>query len=78
MMISMWFNKLKSQLVLLLGAILGGLLLYISALKRAALRKEINLQKGKSNYKDRANEALSEGLENEAKKPTNRGYFDNK
>ena len=69
-----WFSKLKSQLVLLLGVGISILLLYISALKRAALRKEINLQKGKSNYKDRANEALSKGLENEAKKPK-RGYF---
>ena len=76
MMIYSWLTGLKNKIVPILGAILGVLMLYISALKRAALRKELNQQKAGSDYKDRANKALSKGLENEAKKPTNRGYFD--
>ena len=70
-----WLTKLKSQLVLILGALVSGLLLYISAQKQAVLRKEIERQKGVSKARDRYTNALKEGLENEAKK-VKRGYFD--
>ena len=72
-----WLLKLKSQLALIVGAIIGLLILYIGVLKRAALRKELKQQKAVSNYKDRANEALIKGVENESKDNT-LDYFDDK
>ncbi len=73
----MWnfLTILKSKLLLIGGAAIGFLLLYISVLKRAALQKEVNLSNSKSKQKDAANKAAMEGLQNEAK-PAKRGYFD--
>ena len=68
-------KNLKSKLLLILGAIVGVLMLYISALKKAALRKELEQEKASSDYKGKANKALKEGLEDE-NKPIKRGYFD--
>ena len=70
-----WLLNLKSKLALILGAAFGFALLYISALKRTALKKELNQQKATSKAKDKASQALNEGLSNESKQ-INRGYFD--
>ena len=71
----MWL-AIKSKLALIVGAIIGLLLLYINALQKVALRKELKRQKSVSDTKDKANEALIKGVENESK-PIHRGYFDN-
>ena len=67
-------NWLKSKFVLIGGAIISFLLLYVGYLKNAALRKEVKQQKAVSKGKDKANEALVKGVENESKK-VKRGYF---
>ena len=69
------FTAIKSKLILLFGGIIGLLLLYISALKNRALRKEIQIKNSVSEAKDNANDAMMEGLENEARKPIYRDYF---
>lgn len=71
------FSGLKSKLVLVLGAAVGILLLYVEHLKNKALKKELKATKHKHEVETKANEALSKGLQEEAK-PVNRGYFDNK
>ncbi len=70
-------NWLKSKLVLIGGAIIATLALYISVLKNKALKKEIKQVKAVSKVKDKANKALVEGVENENKDNT-LDYFDNK
>ncbi len=72
-----WLIALKGKLALIVGAVIGLLILYINILKSAALKKEIKQQKARSNYRDKANEALIEGLENESKDNT-LDYFDDK
>jgi len=71
----MWL-AIKSKLALIVGAIIGILLLYIGALKRIALQRELDHSKAVSKGRDKANEALIKGVENESK-PIHRGYFDN-
>ena len=70
-------HKLKSQFALLLAAIIGFLALYISVLKQTALKRTLKREKGLSKGRDKANEALNKGIDNE-NKPTGRGYFDDK
>ena len=70
-----FLSNLKNRLVLLLGAILGVLLLYISALKRAALQKDLDQIKAASKARDRYTDAFIKGIEDE-NKPIKRGYFD--
>ncbi len=67
-------NWLKSKLVLIGGAIIAALALYISVLKNKALKKEIKQVKAVSKVKDKANKALVKGVENE-NKDNRRGYF---
>lgn len=77
MTIFTWLSNLKNKLVLILGATVSVLLLYISALRKAALQKELTRQKNASKRRDRAWEALHDGI-NEENKPVKRGYFDDK
>ena len=69
-----WLLNLKSKLALILGAVIGVLLLIVSAQRRGALKKELKQQKAVSKVKDKANSALVEGIENESK-TVKRGYF---
>ncbi|MDC0529217.1 hypothetical protein OAO19_03000 [Gammaproteobacteria bacterium] len=69
-----WFGKLQATLVLVAGAVISALMLYISALKRDALQKELKQKKDTSERKDKAWESMNEGIAEE-NKPTKRGYF---
>ena len=60
--------------MLIFGAIIASLFLYVSALKRIAISTELSQKEALSKHKDKANDALAKGLENEAVKPS-RGYF---
>ena len=60
-----------------MGAAIGFLVLYVNILKNKALKKQIKQQKAVTRVKDKANSALVEGIENEAKDNTI-DYFDNR
>ena len=72
----MWL-AIKSKLALIVTGIISILLLIISAQRRAVLQREIDLNKSVSKGRDKANEALIKGVENEAKDNT-LDYFDDK
>lgn len=68
-------KMIYSKLVLILGMMLGFALLYISALKRVALEKELKETELKLKSKAKAQEALLNGLRHEGT-PVKRGHFD--
>jgi len=72
-----WLINLKGNVTLILGAAIGFLVLWINILQKSALKKELKQQKAVSKSKDKANEALVKGVENEAKDNT-LDYFDDK
>lgn len=73
-LLSMW-TKLKSQLVLVMGALIGILILYVKQLENGALKRKLKRQQQQAEANNRANEALNKGLGRESEKVT-RGYFD--
>ena len=72
-----WFVSLKSKLMLIGGAVIGILMLYISSLKKDAVEKELKQVKAVAKHKDKAVEVLHEKLAEE-NKPVKRGYFNDK
>ncbi len=72
-----WFTGLRTKLLGILIAVVGFMALYINVLKKDALQKEIKNLRATSRGKDKANKALSDGLENENVK-VKRGYFSKK